>query len=42
MLSVYLPFDHQLDPENWPANKIANEYKLKEPLVGKISRRNTI
>ncbi|XP_037729854.1 protein NDUFAF4 homolog [Drosophila subpulchrella] len=28
--------DHQLDPENWPANKIANEYKLKEPLVENI------
>jgi len=34
--------DHQLDPENWPANKIANEYKLKEPLVGEISRMDTI
>ncbi|XP_016961601.1 protein NDUFAF4 homolog [Drosophila biarmipes] len=28
--------DHQLDPESWPANKIANEYKLKEPLVENI------
>ncbi|XP_052859120.1 protein NDUFAF4 homolog [Drosophila gunungcola] len=28
--------DHQLDPESWPARKIANEYKLKEPLVENI------
>ncbi|KAH8337383.1 hypothetical protein KR059_008631 [Drosophila kikkawai] len=28
--------DHQLDPENWPAKKIANEYKLKEPHVENI------
>ncbi|XP_033163664.1 protein NDUFAF4 homolog [Drosophila mauritiana] len=28
--------DHQLDPESWPAKKIANEYKLKEPLVENI------
>ncbi|XP_017057462.1 protein NDUFAF4 homolog [Drosophila ficusphila] len=28
--------DHQLDPEAWPAKKIANEYKMKEPLVENI------
>ncbi|XP_017071914.1 protein NDUFAF4 homolog [Drosophila eugracilis] len=28
--------DHQLDPESWPAKKIANDYKLKEPLVENI------
>ncbi|EDV42176.1 uncharacterized protein Dana_GF17139 [Drosophila ananassae] len=28
--------DHQLDPESWPVNKIANEYKLKEPHVENI------
>lgn len=31
--------DHQLDPESWPAKKIANEYKLKEPLVGKPKKK---
>lgn len=28
--------DHQNDPNEWPANRIANEYKLKEDLVGKF------
>ncbi|KAH8382514.1 hypothetical protein KR009_003929 [Drosophila setifemur] len=28
--------DHQLDPEAWPAKKISNEYKLKEPHVENI------
>lgn len=27
--------DHQTDPKEWTATKIANEYKLKEDLVGK-------
>ncbi|KAH8328739.1 hypothetical protein KR074_004361 [Drosophila pseudoananassae] len=34
--------DHQLDPESWPVNKIANEYKLKEPHVGTISCPGTL
>lgn len=28
--------DHQIDPETWTAKKIAEDYKMKEPHVGKI------
>lgn len=28
--------DHQQDPETWTAKKIADDYKLKEPHVGKL------
>lgn len=30
--------DHQTDPEVWSAKRIADEYKLKESIVGKCFR----